>query len=255
MPNGNPYGHRPKRPSRLRTRRRLADACRSACRVKWLVLLLVLPLLLLLWLYYDEFGLPTKVSSVISDGRATIERHQTARVTAAAEREAARAEDEATAKADRQAATATAQAEDKATAVAKLRDIEQHIHLGINAQRQAHGRSPLRHVDQLAAVARAHSDDMVNRNYFNHDTPEGLGPSDRVFKSGYHCYAGENIAIEWDSIDPEWVARQAVNGWMNSPGHRTNILDGQYNRTGVGASFGKYSGRNAWYLTQLFCIR
>ena len=87
----------------------------------------------------------------------------------AAEREAARA----TATAEHRAARATATAEHRAATSAKVREIEQHVHSGINVQRQAHGRSPLRHIDQLAAVAHAHGDDMVSRNYFDHDTPEG----------------------------------------------------------------------------------
>lgn len=255
MPNGGP--HWPPKQSRLRrTRRHLAGARRSARRLKWAALLIGVPLLLLLWLYYDEFGLPTKVSNIISDGHDAIEQGQNtgereaARATAAAEREAARA----TADAEHEAARATAVAQHEADHLAKVREIEQHIHLGINAQREAHGGSPLRYVDPLATVARAHSADMISRGYFDHDTPEGLDPSDRVSRSGYNCYAGENIAIEYDS-SATTVARKAVEGWMNSPGHRTNILDGQYDRTGVGASLGRYHGYSAWYLTQLFCLR
>ena len=158
--------------------------------------------------------------------------------------------------AELRAAQATAAAEQRAAAAVKVREIEQHIHLCINAQRQAHGRSPLRHIDHLAAVARAHSDDMVNRNYFDHDTPEGLKPWDRIARSGYNCNsgAGENLAIELDEINPQHVAEQAVQSWMNSAGHRTNLLDGRYSRTGIGASFGTYRGYRAWYLTQLFCF-
>ena len=193
------------------------------------------------------------IADQIAEARATAAAEQrVAQATAAAEREAARA----TATAEHQAAQATAAAEQRVAAAVKVREIEQHIHLGINAQRQAHGRSPLRHVDQLAAVARAHSDDMVNRNYFDHDTPEGLEPWDRISRSGYNCNsgAGENLAIELDEINPEDVAEQAVQSWMTSPGHRTNLLDWQYARTGVGASFGTYRGWPAWYLTQLFCF-
>ena len=242
------------------------------------------PLLLLLWLYYDEFGLPTRVTNIISDGHEAIEQGKTgaepeaAQPTATAEPKAAQptatAEPEAaqpTATAERQAAQATATAEPeadwataraelRAAAVAKVTELEQHIHLGINAQREAHGRPPLRHVDHLAAVARAHSNDMDSRGYFSHDTPEGTGPYERVSWTGYNCHSVyENIYYSGTSglLNISAIASEAVTWWMNSPRHRTTILNGRFDRTGVGASFGKYPGNDrwdAWYITQLFCF-
>ncbi len=144
-------------------------------------------------------------------------------------------------------------------AQATLLEIEQEIHVGINIERIRTGGAPLNWDEQLAAVARAHSDDMSNRGYFSHDTPEGLGPSDRIDRAGYSCWKGthygvaENIAIETTLGDPERTAAEAVRGWVNSPGHRTNLLGKQYDRTGVGASSGKWSGYEAVYLTQVFC--
>ena len=75
---------------------------------------------------------------------------------------------------------------------------------------------------------------MTKRGYFSHDTPEGVGPSDRIERAGYSCRKGshygipENIAIEIASKNLDKVAASAVEGWMNSPGHRTNLLGRQY---------------------------
>ena len=144
--------------------------------------------------------------------------------------------------------------------VVKVSDLEMKVHAGINLARSTHGSVPqLRWEDQLGAVARAHSEDMTRRNYFSHDTPEGLGPSDRIDKAGYSCWKGshygaaENIAIELADADLDHIARKAVQSWMNSPGHRTNLLGRQYDRTGIGASFGRWRGYSAVYLTQVFC--
>ena len=144
-------------------------------------------------------------------------------------------------------------------AATRVSDLELKVHAGINAERARNGGSPLQWEEQLAAVARAHSDDMTSRGYFSHDTPEGLGPSDRIDRAGYSCWKGshygvaENIAIETTLGDLDRTAAEAVRGWMNSPGHRTNLLGRQYDRTGIGASFGTWRGYKAVYLTQVFC--
>ena len=151
------------------------------------------------------------------------------------------------------------EARSRMEAATRVSDLELKVHAGINAERARNGGSPLRWEEQLAAVARAHSDDMTSRGYFSHDTPEGLGPSDRIDRAGYSCWKGshygvaENIAIEIASGDLDDVAAEAVHSWMNSPGHRTNLLGRQYDRTGIGVSFGKWKGYDAVYLTQVFC--
>ena len=144
-------------------------------------------------------------------------------------------------------------------AAARVSDLELKVHAGINAERARNGGSPLQWEEQLAAVARAHSDDMTSRGYFSHDTLEGLGPSDRIDRAGYSCWKGshygvaENIAIETTLVNLDQAAAEAVSGWMNSPGHWTNLLGPQYDRTGIGASFGTWRGYKAVYLTQVFC--
>ena len=73
-------------------------------------------------------------------------------------------------------------------AAARVSELELKVHAGINAERAKNGGSPLKWEEQLAAVARAHSDDMTSRGYFSHDTPEGVDPSDRIDRAGYSCW-------------------------------------------------------------------
>ena len=88
---------------------------------------------------------------------------------------------------------------------------------------------PLDSNDTLQCAARLHSLDMVERDYFDHYTPEGDSPGDRAAELGYpNASVGENIAMGQPT--PEDV----VQGWMNSPGHCQNIMSAQYNELGVG---------------------
>ena len=140
-----------------------------------------------------------------------------------------------------------------------MAELEQKVHVGINAERVKHGGSTLQWDDELAAIARAHSDDMTRRGYLDHDTPEGLGPLDRAMRAGYDCWKSnsyaiaENIAVETSLGNLDRTAAEAVRGWVNSPGHRRNLLSREYDRAGVGASYGTWQGYKAVYLTQVFC--
>ena len=144
-------------------------------------------------------------------------------------------------------------------AKARVSELELKVHAGINAARVNNGGSALKWDDGLSSVARAHSDDMTSRNYFSHDTPEGLDPTDRLHRAGLNCRKGyrygiaENIAIETFLGNLEQTTAEAVRGWINSPGHRRNLLNRDYDTTGVGASFGIWRGYKAVYLTQVFC--
>lgn len=93
----------------------------------------------------------------------------------------------------------------------------------------------------LRCAARRHSLDMADRNYFSHDTPEGVSPWDRADMAEYDANAiGENIAAGHGT--PEAV----VQGWMDSSGHCSNIMNPNANEIGVGyltadaADFGSY---------------
>jgi uncharacterized protein YkwD len=106
----------------------------------------------------------------------------------------------------------------------------------INRERRRHGERPLKVNHRLMRVARAHSNEMVARDYFSHVSPNGQTLLDRILASGFiakrtNWCAGENIA--WGTM---WLAtpRAIVSAWMASPGHRANILDRQYRDTGIG---------------------
>ena len=102
---------------------------------------------------------------------------------------------------------------------------------------------------ELAGVARAHSRDMAEHNFFDHANPSGSRPAGRVRAAGVRFKGvAENITM---NNNPETPADQAVRDWMDSPGHRRNILDAAFLETGVGMAVSK-DGR--YYFTQLFLI-
>jgi uncharacterized protein YkwD len=99
----------------------------------------------------------------------------------------------------------------------------------MNAHRKSLGLSPLVWDSRTAAAAKAHSRDMLNRDYFSHTTPEGGTTWDRLADRGVtYSRAGENIA--WGQT----TGRAVFNAWLRSPGHRDNIERGSYTHHGVG---------------------
>jgi uncharacterized protein YkwD len=111
----------------------------------------------------------------------------------------------------------------------------------VNTQRAAVGCRAVTADDELAAVARAHSEDMRDRGFFGHVNPDGLGPFDRAERAGVTARA-ENIA----QGQPDAAA--VMDAWMKSSGHRANILNCGLTRLGVGVAEG---GGGPWW-TQLF---
>lgn len=101
----------------------------------------------------------------------------------------------------------------------------------VNAARWDNGQlPPLKGNPLLEAAATTHSSNMANRNFFAHcDLDTKTSPGDRIEAAGYDWYAyGENIAAGYST--PEDV----MNGWMNSSGHRANILSSSFRELGVG---------------------
>lgn len=104
--------------------------------------------------------------------------------------------------------------------------------------------------DALAAVARNHSQDMAERKYFNHTTPNGVEPEMRVERAGIECESvSENIVRLPRNNHEEPLAEDAVGAWLDSPGHLMNIVDPDWTRTGVGL----FTTEDTVYITQLFC--
>ncbi|MFI9291606.1 CAP domain-containing protein [Streptomyces gardneri] len=99
----------------------------------------------------------------------------------------------------------------------------------VNAERAKAGCGALSANATLTKAAQGHSDDMAARDYFDHTNPDGDGPGERVTAAGYPWSTyGENIAMGQST--PE----QVMEGWMNSPGHRANILNCDFKEIGIG---------------------
>ena len=132
--------------------------------------------------------------------------------------------------------------------------IEMQIHAEVNEYRQANDLDPLTFDEELATVARNHSQDMNDRQYLSHQSPEGDGPGERLADAGISCDSwAENIAFEYDPSfseeDAESVAESIVDGWIDSPGHRQNLL-GNYDEQGIGVDIRDDGQVRA---TQMFC--
>lgn len=98
-----------------------------------------------------------------------------------------------------------------------------------NAERAKQGLAPLELDEELSKVAKEKSNDMKKNNYFAHNSPTYGSPFDMMKQFGVeYRTAGENIAMGQKS--PEEV----VNAWMNSEGHRANIMNGEFTHIGVG---------------------
>jgi uncharacterized protein YkwD len=102
----------------------------------------------------------------------------------------------------------------------------------VNDIRRRAGLPPLAPNPLLDRVSQEHAEDMLVRSYFGHQTPEGLGPSDRARADGYGPGIGENL------VEQRFSTEEALEAWLNSPGHRRNILDPGCRELGVGLAVG-----------------
>lgn len=151
--------------------------------------------------------------------------------------------------------------------------IEYRIHELVNEKRSIFALRPLEWNQELADIADKHSEDMAKRRYYEHVTPEGLDLEDRFAQANFECLlpagpdlflaGGENLfyignfsAIPLQSdyrgteiITEYMIAEAIVNGWMNSPGHRQNLLNPYWDSEGIGV----YIIDNDVYVTQDFC--
>ncbi|WP_240449914.1 CAP domain-containing protein [Streptomyces sp. S1] len=116
----------------------------------------------------------------------------------------------------------------------------------VNAERAKEGCGAVTGNSLLARAAQGHSDDMAARDFFDHTNPDGAGPGERVTATGYGWSTyGENIAMG------QQTAEQVMEAWMNSPGHRANILNCSFKELGVGL----HTGDGGPYWTQVFGAR
>ncbi|MFD5231065.1 CAP domain-containing protein [Streptomyces qaidamensis] len=108
----------------------------------------------------------------------------------------------------------------------------------VNEERAKVGCSPVAANSALTGLAQSYSEDMAARGFFDHTDPDGRTPWDRAEKAGISNLGGENIARG------QADAAAVMDAWMNSPGHRANILNCDFKTLGVGAEFG--SGGPWW---------
>lgn len=128
-----------------------------------------------------------------------------------------------------------------------LSAMEQEVLALVNSERAKNGLSALSWADDIAAVARAHSSDMINRGFFSHTNPDGESPFDRLKNNGIsYRTAAENIAYG------QKTPADVMNAWMNSSGHRANILNKNVTELGVGAV---KNNNGTIYWTQVFVAR
>ena len=102
----------------------------------------------------------------------------------------------------------------------------------LNAERRRHDLRPLDRNAALDRAARLHAEDMRDRDFFAHDSPEGSDPHQRIRRAGYRAarLTGENMA---KGEREAGVAQSIVDGWMHSPGHRANILRRRFEEIGI----------------------
>ena len=117
----------------------------------------------------------------------------------------------------------------------------------VNKERTSRGLSALKFNAELAKVATTKSQDMIDRNYFDHNSPTYGSPFDMMKKFGItYKSAGENIAMG------QKTPQEVMTAWMNSDGHRKNILNSSFTEIGIGIAKDK-NGRLYW--TQMFIGR
>jgi len=118
-----------------------------------------------------------------------------------------------------------------------------------NLQRTQNGGLPaLKANARLTAAAQAKLNDMFAQQYFEHNSPQGRGPADLAKTAGYeYISVGENLAF--GNFDNDIVL---VQDWMDSPGHRANILNDSYEEIGVAVGQGVYDGKTVWLAVQEF---
>jgi uncharacterized protein YkwD len=122
----------------------------------------------------------------------------------------------------------------------------------LNVERARRGLGPLRLNHRLSRAAVAHSRAMARRHFFSHDSLNGASFLDRIRRTGYlhgarRWYVGENIAYGSGRLQ---TPRSIGRAWMNSPGHRANILSRSFRAIGIGIAVGTPYGRGgATYTT------
>lgn len=100
---------------------------------------------------------------------------------------------------------------------------------------------------KLTRAAQAKAEDMIKNQYFAHNSPQGVTPWDFIKAQGYnYIISGENLALNFSS------AEGVENAWMNSPGHKANILNKDFQDVGIGIAAGMYKGQKTTMVVEIF---
>lgn len=158
-------------------------------------------------------------------------------------------------------------------------DLVKRIHQRVNEARKAHNVVTLDYDPAIEPLAETHSEDMAERDFFGHQNPDGAGVADRARRLNLTCIKRENqtktrngfgenlftgtlyrgyremyengrkVDVVYDWHTESSLAEVIVDGWMNSPGHRRNLLDSTYDDEAIAvATVGE-----KYYVTQVFC--
>lgn len=154
-------------------------------------------------------------------------------------------------------------------------ELEKEIHRLVNAERTKRSLAPLSWDEKLRIIAREHSKDMAQQNFFDHVNPDGETPTERGLAKGYNCtryyatykktgvaeniyqnnlyttydYRGDSI-VSYNWSTNEEIAKSTVEGWMKSDYHRKNILDKNHGSEGIGVYID--DNHKVW-ITENFC--
>jgi uncharacterized protein YkwD len=116
---------------------------------------------------------------------------------------------------------------------------QQNVFVYTNAHRARYRAQPVRYHYALAVAAQRHANDMASRNQMTHTGSDGSNPGQRISRAGFRWTSwGENVAVGYSS------SSAVVWAWLNSPGHRANLLNPRFQWMGVGIAWGH--GRIWW---------
>lgn len=131
-------------------------------------------------------------------------------------------------------------------------DLEQEIHAETNQRRNVNGLDTLEYSHHLSSIALQHSRNMAEQDFIDHESPKGLDAADRYRKFNHKDRSvGENIACIQPGLGTSGreAALSVVEDWMDSPGHRGNILNGHFATEGIGVYF---DSDGSMFVTQNF---
>lgn len=135
--------------------------------------------------------------------------------------------------------------------------VEKRVAALSNDERRADGLGTLEQSSDLAEVAVGHSRDMGAKDYFSHEAPDGETMEDRYAADDLNCRSsGENIfhmSYEGQSYTNDELAQMTVEHWMDSPGHRDNLLSPNFDEQGIGVEIVHTGEETEVYVTQNFC--